>query len=399
MTKRSLLPMLLLTALLAGCGVFNQTPNTGEQVGALTEENRRLQEEYAQLLTRFEELDEALMTAGFLEPQVVVESVEYAGGGETLQQVLNRGRVNCGINVDAPGLGYLTAETGEIAGFEVDYCRAIAAAVFGPRGAEQTELKALAARSRFAALQAGDVDVLIRNTAWSLSRDSSLRIDFAGPLLYDGIGILVPATAGSTSPRDLAGQTLCVQSDSTAETIVPRYFEFFGERIETRLYFDAASALAAYASEECAGFANDITILVGQRLLLAAPDDHIIVGGDMSREPLAPAVRHDDSNWLDVVHWVIQCTVNAEYLGVNQRNAAAQLDSGDSRVRLLLGVEGDLGAGLGLAPDFCYQVVSQVGNYADIYGRHLGPDTPQNLARGLNALYTDGGLLYPLPFR
>ncbi len=390
---------LLLMVFLSSCGTLNRSTTSDARIAELTTENQQIKEEYAQLRIRVEELDEALRTTGFLEPQVIVEHVTFAESGETLQRVLDRGVLHCGVNINAPGLGYLDAEAEQFSGFDIDFCRAVAAALFGVNGADQIEPLALTNRSRFAALQAGDIDVLIRNTTWTLSRDATLDLDFAEPTLYDGVGMLVHGDSGITSLQELANQTVCVLAEGTAEAAVTSFYDFLDETVEVDLYPDSDSARTAYESGDCAGLANDRTSLLGQRVLMAEPDSHIILSEEMSREPLAPVVRHNDSNWLDIVTWVVQCTLNAEYLGVNQRNVEKSRSSDDLRIQRLLGEVDDLGKGLGLSNNFCYQIVAQVGNYADIYNRNLGPGTPYNLPRRLNALYNDGGLLYPLPFQ
>ena len=391
--------LVLLMAILSGCSTLTPTATTDTQVAALTEENQQLQDAYARVRVQLEEIDASLTTSGFLEPQVIVEAATFAQGGETLENVLTRGRLHCGVNINAPGLGYLDTATNQITGFDVDFCRAIAAAIFGDGGAEEIALTAVTNRSRFPVLQAGDVDVLLRNTTWTLGRDATLGISFVGPTLYDGVGMMVSENSDIATLEALAGQTICVVIESTAESAVTAYYTLIGDTVQIEHFTDEDSARAAYENGGCAGLAGDKTSLVGQRLLLAEPESHIILNEEMSREPLAPAVRYDDSDWSDIVNWVFQCTLNAEYLGVNQRNVKRSLGSEDVRIQRLLGEVDQLGQGLGLNDDFCYQVVAQVGNYADIYDRHLGPSTPYNLPRGLNALYSNGGILYPLPFQ
>lgn len=391
--------LVLLMAFLSGCGTLPPTATADAQVVALTEENQQLQAAVAQLRTQLEEIDVSLATTGFLEPQVIVEPATFAQGGETLENVLTRGRLHCGVNINAPGLGYLDTTTNQITGFDIDFCRAIAAAIFGDGGADAVELTAVTNRSRFPVLQAGDVDVLLRNTTWTLGRDAALGINFVGPTLYDGVGMMVSEDSDIATLEALEGRTVCVVAESTAEPAVTGYYALIGDTVQVERFTDEDSARAAYEHGGCAGLAGDKTSLVGQRLLLAEPQSHIILNEEMSREPLAPAVRYDDSDWSDIVNWVFQCTLNAEFLGVNQRNVNRSLGSEDVRIQRLLGEVDQLGRGLGLNNDFCYQVVAQIGSYADIYERHLGPGTPYDLPRGLNALYTNGGILYPLPFQ
>ena len=391
--------LVLLMVLLSGCNTMNPAATTDAQVAALTEENQQLKDAYARQRAQFEEMDAALKTTGFLQPQVLVEPAAFAQKGETLENILARGAVRCGVNINAPGLGYLDTATNEITGFDIDFCHAIAAAIFGDGGADSVELTAVTNRSRFPTLQAGDVDVLLRNTTWTLNRDATLGLNFAGTTLYDGVGMMVREESGIATLGALGGQVVCVLTGTTAEGAVAAYYASPDENVEIEYFADEDSARAAYESGVCAGLANDKTSLVGQRLLLDEPESHIILNEEMSRDPLAPAVRYDDSDWLDIVTWVVQCTLNAEYLGVNQRNVKRMQSSEDIRIQQLLGKVDQLGQGLGLSDDFCYQVVAQVGNYGDIYNRHLGPGTPYDLPRGLNALYNNGGILYPLPFQ
>ena len=210
---------------------------------------------------------------------------------------------------------------------------------------------------------------------------------------------MVRKASGIESLADMAGASVCVQPGTTTELNLAQYFESIGVTFESLVFPDAPSTLEAYDSGACDGFTTDKSGLVSQTVLLSNPEDHPILVEDMSREPLGPLTRHGDNNWNDIVAWTVNCTINAEFLGVNQENVDSMLGGDDPVVSDLLGESGDLGEALGLSNDFCYQIISQVGNYEDIYNRHLGPDTPFDLARGLNALYTDGGILYPIPFK
>lgn len=321
--------------------------------------------------------------------------IEFAGGDETLALVQERGTLKCGGNQNVPGFGYLDPDSGDFTGFDIDFCHAIAAAVLGDAGA--IEVTPTTGESRFPTLQSGEVDVLIRNTTWTFSRDTALGFDFAPTTFFDGQGMMVRKSSGIGSLEDLEGGTVCVQSGTTTEKNLAQYFEGIGVSIEILVYADAVATREAYDSGACDGFTTDKSGLVSQQILLADPEAHQILVEDMSREPLGPLTRHGDNNWNDIVSWVVYCTINAEFLGVNQANVDDMLGGDDPVISDLLGETGDLGQNLGLSNDWCYQVISQVGNYADIYDRNLGPDTPFNLPRGLNALYTDGGILYPIP--
>ncbi len=324
-------------------------------------------------------------------------AVTFAGGDETLGLVQERGTLKCGGNQNVPGFGYLDPDSGDFTGFDVDFCHAIAAAVLGD--AEAIEVTPTTGESRFPTLQSGEVDVLIRNTTWTFSRDTALGFDFAPTTFFDGQGMMVRKASAIGSLEDLEGGTVCVQSGTTTEKNLAQYFEGIGVSIEILVYADAVATREAYDSGACDGFTTDKSGLVSQQILLADPEAHQILVEDMSREPLGPLTRHGDNNWNDIVSWVVYCTINAEFLGVNQANVDDMLGGDDPVISDLLGETGDLGQNLGLSNDWCYQVISQVGNYGDIYDRNLGPDTPFNLPRGLNALYTDGGILYPIPYK
>lgn len=324
-------------------------------------------------------------------------AVKFAEAGETLKQVQARGTVKCGGNANLAGFGYLDPDTGKFSGFDIDFCRAIAAAVLGK--ADAFEITPTTGDSRFPTLQSGEVDVLIRNTTWTFSRDTSLGFDFAPVTFFDGQGMMVRKDSGVTSIKELDGATICVQSGTTTEKNLSDYFTKLGIAYTPLVFPDSPATREAYDSGACDGFTTDKSGLASEQTLLTDPSAHIILDEAMSREPLAPLTRHGDNNWNDVVSWTVQCTFNAEFLGITQDNVDSMLGGDDPVVQNLLGETGELAQALGLPNDFCYQVIKQVGSYADIYNRNLGPDTPFNLPRAANALYNDGGLLYPIPFK
>jgi general L-amino acid transport system substrate-binding protein len=312
--------------------------------------------------------------------------------------VQDRGVLNCGGNANVPGFGYLDPDTNEFAGFDVDFCRAVAAAVLGD--ATALEVRATTGTDRFPVLQSGEIDVLSRNTTWTLSRDTSLGFNFAPVTFYDGQGMMVRKDSGIESLADMEGTTICVQQGTTTEKNLADVMRAIDVGYEPVVLADAPSTLAAYDEGRCDGFTTDKSGLVSQLVLLADPAAHVILEDTMSKEPLGPLVRHGDDQWFDIVKWVIFGTFQAEELGITSANVEElAATSEDPVVRNLLGAEGDLGQGLGLDNDFMVKVISQVGNYGEIYDRNLGPDTPFNLERGLNALYTEGGLMYSPPFR
>jgi general L-amino acid transport system substrate-binding protein len=323
--------------------------------------------------------------------------VTFAEAGDTLKTVQERGRLLCAGNANVPGFGYLDPDTQQYAGFDIDFCKAIAAAIFDDPDA--LEVIPTTGQTRFTVLQSGEADVLIRNTTWTISRDTSLGLDFLLTTFYDGQGMMVRKDSGITDLEGLAGGTVCVQQGTTTEKNLADVMRFLGVEYEPIVLADAVATREAYDQGRCDGFTTDKSGLVSQQILLTEPDAHIILDATMSKEPLGPSVRHGDNNWGDIVRWVGFCTIDAEELGVDSTNVDDMLGSDDPVVLNLLGVEGDLGLALGLTNDFCARVVRHVGNYAEIYARNLGPDTPFNLPRAQNALYTDGGLLYSPPFR
>jgi general L-amino acid transport system substrate-binding protein len=317
--------------------------------------------------------------------------------GSTLQIVLDRGLLKCGGNANVPGFGYLDPDTSEFAGFDIDFCKAIAAAVLGD--ATALEVRAATGTDRFPLLQSGEIDVLSRNTTWTISRDTSLGLNFAPVTFYDGQGMMVRLDSGIESIADMEGATVCVQQGTTTEKNMADVMRALGLDYEPVVLPDAPGTLAAYDEGRCDGYTTDKSGLVATQILLAEPDAHVILPDTMSKEPLAPAVRHGDDQWFDIVKWVVFGTIQAEELGITSANVEEMAaTSEDPVVRNLLGVEGDLGVGIGLENDFMVNVISQVGNYGEIYDRNLGPDTPFKLDRALNALYTEGGLMYSPPF-
>lgn len=320
-----------------------------------------------------------------------------AATSNTLETVRNRGTLRCGGNQAVPGFGYINPDTNDFEGFDIDFCRAVAAAVLGDASA--VEIRPTTANERFPVLQSGEIDVLIRNTTWTLSRDTQLGADFQPTTFYDGQGMMVRRADDINSLDDLEGGTICVQSGTTTEKNLADVFRARGINFQPVVFDDADRTREAYDAGQCDGFTTDKSGLVSQQILLADPEAHIILEETMSKEPLGPLTRHGDNNWGDIVMWTVNCTIEAEELGINSGNVDSFLGGEDPVIQNVLGETGDLGAGMGLSNDWCYQVIKQVGNYGEIYDRNLGPDTPFNLARGLNNLWTEGGLLYSPPFR
>jgi general L-amino acid transport system substrate-binding protein len=324
------------------------------------------------------------------------EAITFANTGDTLGDVQARGVLNCGVSGSLLAFSF-PDDAGVMQGFDADYCRAVAAAVLGD--SEAVEFRSSNASERFPILQSGEIDVLIRNTTWTVSRDTSLGFDFAPTTFYDGQGMIVRKASGITDLAGLDGGTVCVNAGTTTEKNLADVFRAQGITYEAVVFAETADVRQAYDDGRCDGWTTDKSGLIANSQLLANPDDHVILEDTMSKEPLGPLVRHGDDNWFDIVKWTVYCTIQAEEMGITSENADSFLGGDDPVVQNLFGETGDLAQAMGLNNDFCYQVVKQVGNYGEIYDRALGPDTPYNLARGVNAQWTDGGLMYAPPFR
>lgn len=340
---------------------------------------------------------EAAAPAAETQPTDTPAPAPAAQEGSTLATVRARGKLLCGGNANLPGFGFLN-EDGTFSGFDVDYCRALAAAIFDDPDA--VEIRQTTATERFPVLQSGEVDVLIRNTTWTISRDTSLGFNFAPTTFYDGQGMMVRKDSGITKLTDLEGGSVCVQQGTTTEKNLADVFRFLNINAETIVFGDAEATRNAYDEGRCDGFTTDKSGLIASQILLAEPEAHIILEETMSKEPLGPLVRHGDDQWFDIVKWVTFGTFQAEELGITSANVEdIAATSEDPVVRNLLGAEGDLWLALDMPADTMVRVIKHIGNYGEIYDRNLGPDTPFNVPRGQNAQWTDGGLLYSPPFR
>jgi len=331
-------------------------------------------------------------------PQVQIQVAQAPGFGETLAAVQGRGNIICGVNGQLPGFSFLDPE-GNFTGFDADFCRALAAAVFGD--ASKVEFRPATTQERFTILQTGEIDVLIRNTTWTLVRDTELGLNPTVTTFYDGQGIMVPADSGITTLQDLEGGTICVQKGTTTELNLADVMATEGVSYTPAVFDDVNATYGAYGEGRCDAATSDKSQLVSvAKGLLADPDNHVVMDLTLSKEPLGPVVRHGDDQWFDIVRWVIFATVAGEEYGVSSANVDEVRGSTENpEVRRLLGLEGDLGLKLGLTNDWAYNVLKLVGNYGEIYDRNLGPDTATFIPRGLNSLYADGGLLYSPPFR
>ena len=315
----------------------------------------------------------------------------------TLSIVQERGKLVCIGNALLPGFGFLDSE-GNFSGFDVDYCRAIAAAIFGDANA--LEVRPASARERFTILSSGEGDVIIRNTTWTMSRDTDLGMNFGPTTFYDGQGLMVRKESGVSTLADLQGASVCVVTGTTTELNLADQFAAAGVGYEAVVFEDFDQSFNAYDEGRCDAVTTDKSSLVSRQTVLTVPEDHVILNVTLSKEPLGPAVRHGDDQWFDIVNWVVYATMLAEEMGITSENIDSFRNSGDPNVAKLLGEEGDFCAKVGISNAGCFaDVISLVGNYAEIYNRNLGPDTVFNLPRGLNNLYTDGGILYAPPIR
>lgn len=322
-----------------------------------------------------------------------------AGFGETLKKVNERGTLICGVNNQVPGFGFVDS-AGAYTGFDVDFCKALAAAIFND--VSKIEYRPVTAEQRFAALQSGEIDVLSRNTTWTLTRDTDNGGNFVATTFYDGQGIMVPVAADITSLDQLNGATICVQKGTTTELNLADQMAARNLQYTPAVFEDANGTFAAYAEERCDAVTTDKSGLISRRSVLPTPADHVILDVTLSKEPLGPMVRQGDDQWFDIVQWTVFTMIAAEEFGVTSQNVDDMI-ANDTRpeVRRLLGADEntDLGAKLGLSKDWAANVLKAVGNYGEIYDRNLGPDTQTSIPRGLNNLYTNGGILYAPPFR
>jgi general L-amino acid transport system substrate-binding protein len=322
-----------------------------------------------------------------------------AAESPTLNAVRARGYLSCGVHPALPGFAFKDAR-GDWRGFDADICRAVAAAVLGD--AAKVRFTPVDGADRFAALRAGQIDVLSRNTSLTLSRDAGLGLAFPVTTYFDGQGFLAPQALGLNSAEELSGARICVQAGSAAEANLADFFRARGMRFKPVVVATEAEARQRYEAETCDAFSADVSALAASRSLLSNPGAHEILPNVISKEPLGPVVRQDDPAWADIVAWTVRALILAEELGLSSRTVEqAQETAPDPETRRLLGVEGDLGALLGLKPDWAYQAIKQVGAYHELFRRDLGADSALKLDRGLNALWTapKPGLMYAPPIR
>ena len=315
----------------------------------------------------------------------------------TLADVQAKGSVTCGVSKGLAGFSAADS-SGTWTGIDVDVCRAVAAAVLGD--ATAVTFVPLTAKERFTALQSGEIDMLSRNTTWTITRDASLGLNFAGVNYYDGQGFMVPVDLGVSSVLELDGATICISTGTTTELNLADFFRVNGMSYEPVPVETGAEAQQQYLAGACDVYTTDRSALAARRTAFETPDDHMLLPEIISKEPLGPLVRHGDDNWADINMWVLNALITAEELGVTKANAAEMGASAKNpEVGRLLGTEGSLGAMLGLDADWAARAIDVAGNYGEIFANTIGENSPIGLARGVNALWTDGGLIYSPPFR
>jgi len=320
-----------------------------------------------------------------------------AQAGPTVDSIRQKGFVQCGVHTGLAGFGNPDS-SGNWTGLDVDYCRAYAVAVLGD--ASKVRFTPLSAQQRFTALQSGEVDVLARNTTATLSRDTSLGLEFAPPNFYDGQAFMVPKSLNVTSAKQLEGATVCVQPGTTTELNMADFFRGNNMQFQPVVIESFDEVNAAYFAGRCDAYTTDASGLAGLRATLASnPDDHVILPELISKEPLAPAVRQGDPQWKDIVTWVHYALLEAEEKGITKANVDEMVKSSDPTIQRVLGVTGDMGKMLGLDNKWAYNIIKALGNYGEVYERNVGAKTPLRLERGLNALWTNGGLQYAQPIR
>jgi general L-amino acid transport system substrate-binding protein len=326
-----------------------------------------------------------------------------AHAASTLESVKAAGKLKCGVNTGLAGFA-APNDQGVWAGLDIDLCRAVAAAVFGD--ATKVEYKPLNAEQRFTALQSGEVDMLARNSTWTLSRDTQLGLDFVAVNYYDGQGFMVRKDLGVTSAKELKGATVCVQEGTTTEKNLGDFDKANNLGMQPVKFKESDQARAAYDEGRCDAYTTDASGLAAERTGLKNPADNIILPEIISKEPLGPVVRHGDSQWADIVRWSHFAMIIGEEKGITSANVdevkaknAEGSDGADAETQRFLGITDKMGEGLGVGNDWAYNILKQVGNYSEAFERNVGKNTPLGLERGLNALWTNGGLQYAPPVR
>jgi general L-amino acid transport system substrate-binding protein len=332
----------------------------------------------------------------FVTAAVVAALSGTAWAGPTLDAVKGRGQLSCGVSQGVPGFSQPDAK-GAWTGIDVDFCRAVAAAVLG--SADKVKYTGLSAKERFTALQSGEIDVLSRNTTWTITRDASLGLISTGVIYYDGQGFMVRKSLGVKSAKELNGAQVCMNAGTSTELNAADFFRANRMQFKPVVFEKSDETVAAYDAGRCDAYSTDQSGLYGERLKLKNKDEHMVLPEIISKEPLGPMVRQGDDQWLNIVRWTLYAMINAEELGVTSANAEQMKSSDNPEIKRLVGTEGKLGGQLGLSDTWAFDIVRQVGNYGEVFDKNVGPKTPLGIARGLNALWKDGGLQYAPPIR
>ncbi len=322
--------------------------------------------------------------------------VAQGASAQTLKAVKDRGMLNCGSNGTLAGFGLPDAQ-GKWTGLDVDVCRAVAAAIFND--ISKVKFVPLSAKDRFTALQSGEVDVLMRNTTWTSSRDTQLGLNFTGVDYYDGQGFMVRKSLKVNSALELGDASVCVQQGTTTELNLADFFRAHKMQVKTVTFATANEAIKAYDAGRCDAYTTDASGLYAERLRVANSNDHIVLPEIISKEPLGPAVRHGDDQWFDIVKWVLFAMINAEELNITQKNIDEMTKSTNPEIKRFVGTEGNYGEQLGLTKDWAVHIVKLVGNYGEVFDRNVGSGSPLKIDRGLNKLWNKGGIQYAPPIR
>jgi len=327
---------------------------------------------------------------------IAVGALAFTATAGTLEDVKARGELRCVVSTGIAGFAYPDSG-GTWRGFDIDFCRATAAAILG----DASRFKAVTStgKTRFTKLNSGEGDVLWRNTTITFTRDVGVKLTFVGVNYYDGQGFIVRKSLGVKSAKELDGASICIQTGTTTELNLADFFRMNNMKYEAVPIETNSEARTAYLAKRCDSYTTDASGLYGSRVTFPFPDNHMILPEIISKEPLGPATRQGDDQWADIIRWVYNATVAAEELGVTSSNVDSMKSSTNPEIKRLLGVEGSQGEELGLSKDWAYQVIKQIGNYGEIFERNIGINTPIGIVRGLNALWTNGGLQYSPPFR
>ncbi|USH01339.1 amino acid ABC transporter substrate-binding protein [Grimontia kaedaensis] len=378
--KKSTLGLAVLSALLlAGCDSGGNSAESQKQIDDLQKQVASLEKQ----------LSEA-------KASTAQAPAPSAQGENTLEKVKKAGVISCGVSTGLPGFSNPNAN-GEWEGIDVEFCQAMAAAVLGDKS--KVKFVPLTAKERFTALQSGEIDLLSRNTTWTLQRDGTLGLNFVGVNYYDGQGFMVKKDLGVKSALELDGASVCVQSGTTTELNLSDYFRSNGMSFKPVVYDTYDATVKGFESGRCDTLTTDQSGLYASRIKLADPASAVVLPEIISKEPLGPVVRQGDDNWFNIAKWTLNTMINGEEFNITSANVDEMVNSKDPNIRRILGQDGPKGKGLGLNDDWGYQVIKQVGNYNESFQRTVGSDSPLQISRGVNALWSDGGILYAPPIR